>query len=304
MYGSGILHVTLDVEGDHLVYLVERDSRCFRQFAKAFDYDYHPKLRWFCPEPDLEICPNSYIASLVVWRTIECHEVAMITSQVGEDGLRDCFRDPIPEIFEAAKLLNRAVSEHLAGDRKEAEALLRAADMPIIGEWLDSIWLGGGSYRLVRKVSGLPPVLPKSERFKPRDATKAMKRDLVARDGHHCRLCGIPLVRAVIRKMLTDQYPDAARWTGVKEEQQHRGLQVMWLQYDHVIVHSRGGETSMANLVVTCPACNYGRDRYMMAEVGLRDPRLHPRFPSWDGWRDWDGLERVDSEKARYSFQG
>lgn len=226
----------------------------------------------------------------------------MITSRVGDDGLRDCFRDPIPEIFEAADILFRAVCAHLDGERTKAEALIRAADMPIIGEWLDSIWLATSPYRSVRKIADLPPVVPKSDRFKPRDAPEIMKRRLVARDGHHCRLCGIPLVRASVRKKLNQEYPDAARWTGIREDQQHRGLQVMWLQYDHVIVHSRGGETTMDNLIVTCPACNYGRDRYMMAEVGLRDPRSHPRSPDWAGRKSWHGLEEVLDDKARYTI--
>lgn len=227
----------------------------------------------------------------------------MITSKVGPDGLRDCFRDPIPEIFEAACLLADAASAHLRGDRARADKLLRAADMPIIGEWLDTIWLGqDNAYRAIRKVSDLPAVLSKADRAKPRDATPAMKKALIARDGFHCRLCGIPLIRAEVRRALNQLYPEAARWTGIRANEQHRGLQVMWLQYDHVVVHSRGGETSMENLVVTCPACNYGRDRYMMSEVGLRDPRRHPRLPSWSGWRDWDGLERLLPQQARYSF--
>lgn len=224
----------------------------------------------------------------------------MISDQFGPDGLKDCFRVPIPEIFEAAKLLDSAAAAHLRGDWAAADQAIRAADISIIGEWLDSIWLGRNEpYRSVRKVAGLPPVLPKAERFKPRDATREMKRALVARDGHHCRLCGIPLVRPEVRKMLTRQYPNAARWTGAKETEQHRGLQVMWLQYDHVVVHSRGGETTMENLVVTCPACNFGRDRFMMAEVGLRDPRLYPRAPTWESWREWDGLERILPESDR-----
>lgn len=228
----------------------------------------------------------------------------MITSEVGADGLRDCFRDPIPEIFDAAVLCNDAVSAHLSGDIATADKLLRAADMPIIGEWLDTLWLGANnSYRAIRPVAGLPPVLPKAERHRPRDATDAMKKALVARDGFHCRLCGIPLVRAQVRKALTHLYPEAARWTGIKANQQHRGLQVMWLQYDHVVVHSRGGETTMDNLVVTCPACNYGRDRYMMEEVGLRDARSHRRLPSWDGWAEWDGLEGLLPENVRYISQ-
>lgn len=225
----------------------------------------------------------------------------MITSAVGSDGLRDCFRDPIPEIFEAAALLADAVSAHLRGDRGAADELLRAADMPLIGEWLDTIWMGqNNAYRAIRKVSGLPEVMPKADRAKPRDATPAMKKALVARDGFHCRLCGIPLIRAEVRKTLNALYPEAARWTGIRANEQHRGLQVMWLQFDHVVVHSRGGETSMENLIVTCPACNYGRDRYMMSEVGLRDPRVNPRPPYWNNRENWNGLEQILPEQFRY----
>jgi uncharacterized protein YodC (DUF2158 family) len=221
--------------------------------------------------------------------------MSTISHSPGADGLKDCFREPIPEIFEAAGLLDTAVTEHLLGNTAVAEEAIRAADMPVIGEWLDSVWLGPWipPYRAVTKVSGLPPVVAKADRFLPRDAPSAMKRALVERDGHHCRLCGIPLVRAEIRKKLTVLYPEAARWTGIGTADQHRGLQVMWLQYDHVLVHSRGGETSMENIVVTCPGCNFGRDRFTLEEVGLRDPRVHIRTPSWDGWQTWQGLERI-----------
>lgn len=229
----------------------------------------------------------------------------MITNHVGEDGLKDCFREPIPEIYEAARFLELATCAHLRGEHASAAQALRAADKPVIGEWLDSIWLGKNEpYRNVRKVDGLPPVLDKTERFKPRDATSSMKRALVARDGHHCRLCGIPLVRAEVRKTFAQHYPEAVPWRDNHAAEQHRGLQVLWLQYDHIVVHSRGGETTMDNLVVACPACNYGRDRFMLSEVGLRDPRSHIRSPSWDGWRDWDGLEQILPESARFAYGG
>lgn len=76
----------------------------------------------------------------------------------------------------------------------------------------------------------------------------------------------------------------------------------MWLQYDHVVVHSRGGETTMDNLVVTCPACNYGRDRFTMEEVCLRDPRTHIRKPTWEGWRTWHGLEEVLPRSEQFAL--
>jgi 5-methylcytosine-specific restriction endonuclease McrA len=65
-----------------------------------------------------------------------------------------------------------------------------------------------------------------------------------------------------VRKALNRLYPEAARWKSIDAKDQHRGLQVMWLQYDHVVVHSRGGQTAMENLVVACAACNFGRDKY------------------------------------------
>lgn len=228
----------------------------------------------------------------------------MIRHEIDADGMRDCFLDPIPEIFEAANLISYAAKAHLRNDTVRAESLLCAADMPVIGEWLDSIWLTPDKNRVKSPVDDLPPVLAKGDRCKPRDATPSMKRALIGRDGHHCRLCGIPLVRAEIRKLLNRHYPDAARWSGGKASDQHRGLQVLWLQFDHVTVHSRGGETSMENIVVTCPACNYGRDRFMMAEVALRDPRVYPRLPDWNGSRDWDGLEWLLPEQERYIHSG
>jgi 5-methylcytosine-specific restriction endonuclease McrA len=228
-------------------------------------------------------------------------EGRMYRAAFDDDGLRDGFLKPIPEIFEAAILLDKAVDAHLQGSFSLAERLLRRADMPTIGAWLDSIWLGGFSpVRAIRKISGLPPVVPKELRHQPRDATRDMKRALIARDGHHCRFCSIPLVRPEVRKELNRLYPDAARWTSARETDQHRGLQVLWLQYDHIIVHSRGGETSMDNIVVACAACNYGRDRFMLAEVGLRDPRLHVRTPTWPGRLTWDGLERLLPENLRF----
>jgi 5-methylcytosine-specific restriction endonuclease McrA len=228
----------------------------------------------------------------------------VITSEIGPDGLRDCFRDPIPEIFEAATLLSYAAKAHLNGDSGRADALLRAADISAIGDWLDPIWLNPSNNRIGNQVQDLPPVLHKAERHLPRDAPTEMKRALVARDGHHCRLCGLPVVRAEVRKLLNRLYPEAARWSGSKASQQHRGLQVLWLQYDHVVVHSRGGQTSLDNIVVTCAACNYGRDRFMMSEVGLRDPRVYARAPYWIGYREWDGLESLLPESERFTYHG
>jgi len=214
--------------------------------------------------------------------------------------LRDCFDAPILKIFEAARLLDQAVTAYIEGNDASARSLIRAADMEEIGEWLDPIWLRRGELTKAVKVANLPPIVPEAARHKPRHPTPAMKRELVRRDGHHCRYCGMPLVRKEVRQELNRHYPEAARWKSRNEKDQHRGLQVMWLQYDHLSVHSRGGKTIADNLVVSCAACNYGRDRFTLEEMRFRDPRIHPRYPTWDGRRAWTGLERILPEAKRY----
>lgn len=220
---------------------------------------------------------------------------------MSDSTLKDCISPPIKEIFDAARLLNLAVGAHLEGNYPLAADLIRQADMPVLGDWLDPIWLRKCDAVKPCKVTGLPPVLPKAQRYQPRNPPEKMRRALVERDGHHCRFCGIPLVRAEVRKELKRLHSEAARWIPRKEQtDQHRGLQVMWLQYDHVEVHWRGGQTTIDNLVVTCPACNFGRDRFTLEEMRLSDPRKNLRLATWDGRRTWTGLEMILPESKRY----
>lgn len=213
--------------------------------------------------------------------------------------LRECFSEPIGSIYYAAILLTKAIEMHHLGDFNAAKRLIKAADMPEIGSWLDPIWLRKSPLVQPVKLCNQKAVIPKSERTEPRMPNVKMKRDLILRDGHHCRFCRMPVIRAEVRKEINKLYPKEARWTSLKEIDQHRGLQVMWLQYDHIEVHSRGGETSLDNLVITCVACNFGRDRFSIEEMRFLDPRTHVRRADWFGCVKWDGLESILPKEKR-----
>ncbi|MYA90030.1 MAG: hypothetical protein F4X97_16530, partial [Boseongicola sp. SB0662_bin_57] len=53
---------------------------------------------------------------------------------------RECLRNPIPETFEAAMLLDRAVAHHMAGNRNEAARLILQTDRDDIRAFTESLW--------------------------------------------------------------------------------------------------------------------------------------------------------------------
>jgi hypothetical protein len=197
--------------------------------------------------------------------------------------MRPCFRTPIPALFDAARYLDAGASAHLGGNSVLAHELFRAANMPEVREWLESIW---GAKSVYVSVQALPrPAI--AERIELRMPTKAQIRELHHRDGFHCRYCGIPVIRPEVRKLACMLFPEVVSW-GRTNSSQHAGFQALWAQYDHVLPHSCGGTNELKNLVVSCAACNYGKMSYRLEELGLSDPRDRPPVAS-----NWDGLERL-----------
>lgn len=200
--------------------------------------------------------------------------------------LRECFRDAVPEIATAAELLNDAVTEHLAGRFARAEELIHSANTPAIREWTESIWGANSPYVIVNKLDIDSSELASTERVTVRMPNAKEKGQLIDRDGFHCRFCGIPVIRRRIRIAMNAVYPNALPW-GRKNEEQHAAFQAMWLQYDHLLPHARGGDNSLDNIVITCAPCNFGRMNYLLEEVGLANPFSRDPVSS-----NWDGLER------------
>ncbi|MFD1315258.1 HNH endonuclease [Namhaeicola litoreus] len=201
--------------------------------------------------------------------------------------LRNCFREPIKEIFQAAEYLNQAVSFHENGEFLKAENLILKADIPEIREWTESLWGKNSPYLNFEKTVDSPPILKKEERIETRMPNKALKEKIIERDGYNCVFCGTPVIRAEIRKIIQQFYPKALKWER-KNIDQHSAFQAMWLQYDHLLPHSRGGNNDLNNLVITCAPCNFARMQYTLSEVSLLNPLNRERTNY-----EWDGLERI-----------
>lgn len=205
------------------------------------------------------------------------------TTDATSSPLRNCFRDPISEIAEAAQYLGAAVSAHLAGDFQRTERLIKCADIPAIRDWVESIL--GKKSRYVRVNLTLQTKTPLSARIRTRMPNALEKRLLHERDGYQCRFCGIPVIRSETRNRIKRCYPNALGW-GKRNIQRHAAFFAMWVQYDHLLPHAKGGTNLLDNIVVACTACNYGRGGYTLDEVGLANPFIRPVSHS-----TWDGLE-------------
>src|SRR5262245_34765115 len=128
-----------------------------------------------------------------------------VQSEGGEDAsflaARRCMREPISEIFEAAHLLDNAADAHLSGDRSEADRLVRAANMPVVRAWAESLWGSKAAnpdqwrYHRYRTVASAPPHLPKAQRVIQRMPSSIEQSRIIEHYGRNCVFCGIPLIR-------------------------------------------------------------------------------------------------------------
>lgn len=184
----------------------------------------------------------------------------------------------------------------MGGNRSRAADLISRANQPSIREWVAPL-LGSvaayperADYVRYRPVPTAPLVLSKSERVAVRMPNAQQQAELIRQQGRHCGFCHIPLISVEVRKALVRAYPGVATW-GATNADCHAGLLCMWLQFDHVLPHSRGGGNDLSNILITCSGCNYGRMALTLEEVGLLDPRLRTRRTA-----DWDGLERLLAE--------
>lgn len=207
-----------------------------------------------------------------------------MTSQEQTPGpLRRAISVPLPAIADAARYLDAAVTAHLRGNRALAEALIRIADLPEVRQWTKSIWADNNIHL---RYPNADPFLPKGTNQHVPMVSAGVKAKIHERDGHHCRFCGIPVIRPEVRRRIRTIYPDALIW-GNREIEQHAAFQAMWAQYDHLLPRARGGTNALNNLILTCAPCNFGRGGYTLAEVGVDNPWLRPPVES-----AWDGLER------------
>lgn len=202
--------------------------------------------------------------------------------------MRRSIKEPIPEIYAAYDALSSAVDAHLKGDHLLAERHFLAADSRTVWNWTNPGWSRPDLNVVIKRPDGDTRIIPKERRDPDRKISRAVRIEVLKRDGFRCRYCGIPVVDAEIRKIARALYPKAVPWINNDAINEHAGFQCLWLQYDHVLPHCHGGLSSHENVVISCALCNFGKDQFTLRQLGLVDPRDFPPEKI-----QWDGLERM-----------
>jgi 5-methylcytosine-specific restriction endonuclease McrA len=198
--------------------------------------------------------------------------------------IRDCLVPRVAELDVAVDAIEQAADAVLHGEIGQARHLLQKANIPILREL--AIRAMGPLDRDIHRLRPVP-LPPKTAKPDLRMPGKRVAEQVFARDGWHCRFCGVRVVVPAARKVLEASVPDALCWQGENKDL-HAAFLYISATLDHVVPHSRGGTNDMDNLVAACWPCNFGRGGYLLEQMGLNDPRQRP--PVRDGW---DGLTRL-----------
>ena len=219
---------------------------------------------------------------------------------------RRSIKTPITQIFQAAELMSLFADAHLAGQIVEAERFLQAANNPDVWNWTNPHWDKVHlNPRYKDPLPGDTIQVAKDQRDPRTNLSPNQWRNLIERDGFHCRYCGIPVIHDAVRKWLTLEgkkgaakgkrpYEAAVPWNTYKPDQQHAALQCLWIQADHVVPLCHGGRNDLSNLVISCALCNFGKWNWTLRQLDILDPRdFPPLSPPERRPTGWDGLSRL-----------
>lgn len=212
--------------------------------------------------------------------------------------MRNCLLPPPEEADLAADLLDQAADALVRGERELAENLLNEANLPALHRYAAHVMSAPPKLLQLRRVGQPRAVLSVADRGIMRMPSGDGVRAIMQRDGYRCRYCGCRVVSRGVRSALSALFPQVVRWPGGKggDAGKHAAFFALNAVLDHVVPHSRGGDSSPTNLVTTCWPCNFGKEEHLLDELALADPRERaPLVDQWDGLQRVLGLGRVKS---------
>jgi 5-methylcytosine-specific restriction endonuclease McrA len=121
------------------------------------------------------------------------------------------------------------------------------------------------------------------EKKKP---SRTLERQVFTRDGYRCRYCQTRVLDfKVLQKFEKLVGRSNFRASAETNDLRHGVTFFFRATADHVVPLTRGGQTTLENLVTACWNCNIGKLNALLSQMGIEDPRKHPTEAKlkWDG---------------------
>jgi 5-methylcytosine-specific restriction endonuclease McrA len=184
-------------------------------------------------------------------------------------------------LHESFRWLDRALRTAKRGDIHGALEELELTRHIEIRQWFVETAQVAGIQRF-RELGSRPaftPEIPMQMRASSK-VSPQLGRDVLLRDKYHCRYCGIPVFAYSEAKKIRSLLGAAEFVVDKSNEHAHGTLRAFYNSFDHVIPVSRGGHTSLENLVTACYPCNFGKDNYTLDQLNLQSPFSSPPIES------------------------
>jgi len=167
-----------------------------------------------------------------------------------------------------------AACTHVAdGDFASAHRRLLEFDGRAVAGWYHFTAQNSGQdritlFRLGSRESLETKTAPKTTRTRQRMPTEPTEHAVYTRDKFRCRYCRTPVVPKSVIEHISDK-------TGIDLRKKSANLTThgaYWLHaatIDHIVPHADGGTNDEDNLATACPACQYGKGSFSLAQLRL-----------------------------------
>lgn len=199
---------------------------------------------------------------------------AKFCSELGTDPKKWSKRSPLqpPKYFD--KSLNYFIKAFEAAQnnqKKDAIKFLKLTEGDKLRDWyIEHGQMSGWHHRV--KALNKPKIEKYTGDLEKNKSFSKFEAQVYQRDGYRCRYCSMRVIdRKALLKIEKLLGPSIFKVKGTNQ-QRHGVVLVFRATIDHVKPLSRGGRTSLNNLVTSCWSCNYGKLNATLKQIQIQNP--------------------------------
>ena len=218
-----------------------------------------------------------------------CRGRSKSCSELGLDPEKWSTRCPLPPpkyFGECLDFFIQAFAEARKGNISKSLELLIKTRSNELREWfVEHGQMSGYRHRVRGLQLPVPPPF-QGEFEKNKTPSRTLKKQVFLRDGYRCRYCQTRVLDfKVLQEMEKLVGRENFRASADTNELRHGVTFFFRATADHVVPLTRGGQTTLDNLVTACWNCNIGKLNALLSQMRVEDPINHPTEEKlkWDG---------------------